>query len=411
MTRSNKVITIFVSSIAILLIVLLFVFRSKYNWMETYKSSGKEPYDTYVITQMLKNNKQKSKLHIIADASDSALEAYRGTDLNYVFIGDYYYSDSVKINSLFEFTARGNNVFISCNSVPYFLWDQLNEKCDTPLTRGIYNDSIRLGLSGNPKMTPVLLVYNDNEKKTNYNWMHFIEEGFCDADRKIKVLGQLNNNKINFVGYQYGRGQIYLHLTPIVFTNYFLVKPEIQEYASNALTYLNKGDIILDEWSKIPSYNYALDKSGSDQGPLMFILSNPSLKMGWYTTIVLLIIFLLFIGKRKQKAIPVIEKRVNTSLEYIKTIGLLYYLERSHRSASINKMKHFQLFLRNRYNIIVQQSGDEIIEKIHLVSGVNREIIRKIFEEYSFIDRTIGLSDDELISFHNHLSTFYKECK
>ena len=134
MKRSTKVITIFISIIALIIIAFLYYFRSKYSWEETYRYSVKEPYDTYVVTQVLKNNHQKSKLHIITDASDSGLATYRGTELNYIFIGDYYYSDSAKISSLFEFAARGNNVFISCNTVPYFLREQLNEECDSLLT-------------------------------------------------------------------------------------------------------------------------------------------------------------------------------------------------------------------------------------------------------------------------------------
>jgi hypothetical protein len=408
MKKNSKILSILLVVIAIGIIIYLNLIKKSYNWDESYDPGGKDPYDTYAITEMLKNNSRGSKLHIISDATDSTFSDSRGLNVNYVFIGNELWADSTRVNKILDFVGRGNTAFVSAEEIPVELVKIITDECETGFFVHTYDASCRTTLVEKFNAPLVTLKYNYDENLVDHDWLHIDSSAFCAYGDKITILGHANG-KVNYIKFPYGKGNLYIHSTPLIFTNYFLVKTDAQKYAENALTVLGDGDIFLDEWSKIPGYGDG--GHGGVNSPLQFILSQKSLRWAWYSALGFLILYMIFFGKRRQKTIPVIERIKNTSIEYTKTVGILYFLERSHRTACINKMKHFQLFLRNRYKIPLTKVSTALIEKIHLVSGVDKNIIENIFEDYEHVDKKIGITDQQLIEFHNKLSAFYKNCK
>ncbi|MBK6839709.1 MAG: hypothetical protein IPG90_16740 [Bacteroidetes bacterium] len=142
-----------------------------------------------------------------------------------------------------------------------------------------------------------------------------------------------------------------------------------------------------------------------------YILSQDSLRWAWYLVLALTILYMIFFGKRRQRIIPILEPKKNTSLEYIRTVGQLYYQERNHRVICIHKMKLFQAFLRSKYFINTYEVDDDTIEKIAVKSTVDKEVIRSIFSQYNWIDKNLDISDQMLINFHQQIEKFYKTCK
>lgn len=228
----------------------------------------------------------------------------------------------------------------------------------------------------------------------------------------VRLIGYIKTGQFNLLSVPYGNGIIYLHLTPLAFTNHTLAKEENLAYSEAVFSYLNDGPIIWDEYAK--NYRFVDSNSNNEStndNPFRYILSQESLRWAWYAIIALVLLYFIFIGKRKQRVIPVIEPTRNTSLEFVKTVGQLYYLERDHRAICMHKMKLFHLFLRHRYNINVHVYNDDYIDRLTLISGVRKEIIQRIYSAYTIIEKDITISDKEFIDFHQNITHFYKECK
>ncbi len=71
--------------------------------------------------------------------------------------------------------------------------------------------------------------------------------------------------------------------------------------------------------------------------PLRFILSEPSLRSAWRLGIVGLLLFVLFMAKRRQRIVPVKTALTNTSVAFAKTIGNLYYQEGQPKDLIVKK--------------------------------------------------------------------------
>ena len=401
----------------ILLIVGVIVWqnRSSFDWYESYEIESKEPYGAYVIGEMLKNYYPGNKFTVLKKSLQESLNNNEHHDReNYVFIGSRIRYDSTEMNALLAFVNKGSTVFISTSATSSDLLEHLfpdtcveyeyESTSDSTVSLNFYSPSLK-------SETNYRFTYVFRNRPYEYQWYYFDSVLFCAANDNAITLGSINNKYINFIKIRYGKGNFYLHTSPLAFTNYSLTKKENLEYASRVFSFLQRGNIIWDEYNKMPGDLNFNSKLSLSQSPLQYILSQASLRWAWYLTLLLVLLYMLFFGKRRQRIIPVIEPNVNTSLEYIKTISQLYFQQASHKVICIHKMKLFRSFVLNRYLIHTLKINDEVIKKISVKSQVPEEEVRTIFEKYNWIDRNMDTSDTMLIEFHQLIENFYKNCK
>src|SRR4030095_15629147 len=113
------------------------------------------------------------------------------------------------------------------------------------------------------------------------------------------VLGYQGEDKkkyANFIKVPYKEGNFFIHLQPVAFTNYHLLKDNHDEYAQKVLAYLPKGQI----------YWAVKDQDGllASGSPLRYVLSQPALRWAWYLFLGGMLIFMIFNAKRRQRIIP-----------------------------------------------------------------------------------------------------------
>ncbi len=413
----NKILIPLFAAIAI---SAVYYISTKKSWDKKYNSINKNPYDTYLIHELLFNKFNGTKNRDYTSITDSSLKEFCQAGYTYVFIGKQLYLDSVDQASMLTFVAQGNTALISSEYLPYFLYDMQFTRDTTYLdsmNQNVYIDQFPLTESSQIKIkiedTKNALVFpNVIDDKIYMSSYSYLEPNYGFNER-VEILGHFNNDKINFFSYEYGRGKFLIQTTPQTFTNYALSKEENLAYADFVFSKLDPSTgIFWDEYNK--TYHYKFNKQNTDQeeeSPLRYILSQPGLRYAWYLSLAFLILYMIFVGKRRQRPIPVLEKLQNTSLEFIKTVGKLYYTERDHRGICMHKMKLYNNFLRSRYSINANSITEELKERIAIVSGVSPENVNKIYSSYFWIEKQIDLSDDELIEFNSAINNFYKQCK
>jgi hypothetical protein len=221
--------------------------------------------------------------------------------------------------------------------------------------------------------------------------------------------GFQQGDAVNFFKIPSGKGNLYLHSTPIVFTNYFMIDPDRAEYAAIVLSHLKGKNFIWDDFSKLPfSVNH-----NEYNSPLYFILQQPSLKYAWWMILATIIIFVIFGMSRKQKVIPVIESKTNTSLEFATMISALHYQNGNHLDIAQKKMKYFLYFIRTRYGIHSSTFTQSIVPVLTSRSKVNETQVQHLFERWVVIEKFgfSGIEDYRLVDLYYAMDTFYKNCK
>lgn len=206
----------------------------------------------------------------------------------------------------------------------------------------------------------------------------------------------------------------------MAFSNFYVKEAEGLDYADKVLAYLNKGPIYWDHYSDFESaYRRTwgrrpprTTRSIQADSPLQYILSQPPLAWAWYVGLSLAVLYLLFRAKRKQRIIPILEPNTNTSMEFIATIGQLYFRQNSHRKLAIQKWRLFLGFVRDRYHLPTRELDDAFIGKLAERSGIDKETLQPIFRLARNIERSeVFLSENTLIDLHKALDGFYRNCK
>lgn len=418
--KQNRGLIIFIVGIVIAAIIaLLFLVdwdRSEdLNWNETYTKQQRiklEPYGLQLLSEMIgKTAKDVTYLN----EQDRIRRFFNGKEERgtYMFIGKNMYLTDEDIDTLLIWIEKGNEAFISSRGISNYL---MNSILDDDY---YYWD----GYGVLPARSSTVLSFNDGSE---YNYTYYDRGDTAirtwtyirtvDYGELFEQLGYIHGNfeKFpNFIGVNYGKGKIFVHSTPLVFTNYYFKTEEGFEYVDRVFSHLEMENVILDNVSDIPAslfqdINIGDIGSKPQKGPLDFILRHRSLRLAWYMVIVMVFFFLIFRVRRRQNLIPVTEKNVNTSLEFTKTVGRLYYKQKSHYKLGLMQRQLFFLSVNEKYGIQTNRPEEELTEIISRKTKLPKTDIEKIFSSFKLLDKRGTMTSDELIVIYQALQKYYQ---
>jgi hypothetical protein len=395
MSSTTKYITFGVVLAAIL---ALFVYlgqnsKKKFNWRETYDEKSKQPFGSFVMHDILKSYFPGK---LFQDLKERPAKSLPNPDsvtkpANYIFIGDGLYADTADTDKLLLFVHEGNQAFIAANAMPNYLLES---------------------------------IFKDNCEDEDRVYHSFVGEyvdsidtlrGECtEGAQNFIPLGNMNDDNVNFARINYGRGQIFLHSNPIVFTNFHLLDTLKLRYVSKVFSHLSAGAIYWDTKSRT-SRDVVRQMNGSNpqfdrESPIKYILEQPGLRWAWFIMLSLIALYLIFAAKRKQRIIPILEEKNNTSLDFIHTIGQMYFRQGEHIRLCDMMMKQFQTFVREKYHLASREMNEEFIKLLSLKSDVPQERIKRIVDYENLIYRN-SVTEDSMVEFYHLLNNFYKICK
>lgn len=339
------------------------------NWSPTYSINDKIPFGLYIFNKELRSILKPDTLNTINNTAyeyfddlydyDTLVNTYK-TSGTFIAINDFADFDDESIKELLYFSSHGNTVFLSMKSLPQMLQDSLNFNFNsdypTTATTALWFSNEKLGAE----------KYNLQEGLgTNY---------FAKIDTlTTTVLGYQGNDKaqVNFIKVPYKQGNFLLHLQPAAFTNYHLLKANHYEYAEKVLSYIPKGNVY---W-----YTKDLTDGYISQNPLRFIFSQPALKAAWYLFLLGMIVFIVFNAKRKQRIVPMIQPLENTTIEFTKTIGNLYFQEGNHHTIIDKKIIFLLDKIRREYLLDTTTLDDKFVQKLQHKTGKNPEDLKQLF--------------------------------
>ena len=401
-----------------------------YNWEETYQVKSDQPYGTSILHGFLKayydghdiTDLKRSLRHVLPNSDDGVLK-------NYIFVGESIMLDTADTDQLVNFVKQGNNALISSKTIPYDLmyfiyededcpkqyWDDYNYTQDSITKLNLTHPDLALS-----KSIDYHFFSKTSQKSHNYRWT-FIESEFICENGLIKLGYYENGNRCNFVRKKVGKGYFYLHSTPLAFTNFQLIDSLGIEYCNRVLSHLSPGEIYWDAYSlekeNIGRHRNSIQRNSPErklttENPFKYVLTQPPLRWAWYLSILLALLYLLFMAKRKQRIIPILKENKNNSLEFVYSIGSLYFSQSDHGKLCRQKMKLFKSYIRDHYHIATKDMDDAFIEKLAVKSEISKDEISKILSTYNNISESrTATSEELLIVFHRLLENFYKNCK
>lgn len=392
------------------LFLLLFILNScnKTDWKENYKEEEKSPFGAYIVYNEAKNLFENEKVVLLKDNFyDYLIKNYSDslTDFgNYICIkNDASKLPKEGVNDLLSFVYDGNSAFLALN---YFN-DNLKEKLE--ITTNNLSKDIR-SLKGLKSLKGEFFLENESYKNQTFTFDRNIRKHYFVTynENKTVVLGssKIDGEKVpNFLKIYHGKGTIYVHSNPVVFTNYYLLKDK-ETYAENVLSYLPSSTLFWDPQIKFSKY---ANKDNNNQSVFNFFLKHKSLT--WFLAVILfgVLLFMIFNARRKQRVIPIIHPLKNTTIAFTQTISSLYLKEQNHKNLIDKKIKYFLEKVRTKYFLDTNNLNKEFIQKLASKSGNKLQNTRYLVNTIITLDKKLECTQEELLTLHKMISIYFKK--
>ena len=425
--QNNKAVTILLIGLGLLALFFIIQFNDrKQSWREHYSESKKDPYTLFLTAKILKDYYPDHQFFPVKKNFLKTLHKTKYADGNYMFFGEQFFISEKGVDSLLAFIEKGNNAFIATKKLPYPLILRLfegNSFCgiqDYQREEPIVDSLVSLNL-----IHPNLKLPAGNSLKTmgkyeaeSHRWNFIPTQFVCDSG--IHATGTINDQFINFGYLPYGKGRVYFHTNPIAFTNYFMVRETGKMYLDGIMAHLADDNIYYEIAARSPIIERDSNQANNrnrrspnfgNQGPLTYILSQPSLATAWYLLMSMGFLFLIFRSKRKQRIIPIVAKNENTSLIFIQNISNLYFQQGNNKQLCLQKFIHFQDFIRTKYGLNFKKNTINFSTRLSQKSGIDQAKIQEILTIHDNINNSTFLSDNTLTKFHMAINHFYQNCK
>ncbi|WP_321438448.1 DUF4350 domain-containing protein [uncultured Bacteroides sp.] len=397
----------------ILLIIGMFVVEQnqtkEFSWKATYNKADKQPFGCFVfddiVSSSMKGNYSVSNKTFYQMDNDSLSKPKA-----ILSVTDYAFVDSLQFKSVINLLNKGYKImFVSSNFSPDLI-DSLRIDCHNSY---LSDDDIKSMTKKSPGRKP-LFVFNSATSRRIYRFYpQLCTDYFSGVDsiepklddtrddkRKHTLISRIPStvlvrNKENFAvafSKKIGKGELFMVTTPLLFTNYGILDENNAGYVFNLLSYM-KG---------MPLVRYQENSSGGDhagqESPLRYFLSQPPLRWSVYFTLFTLILFMCFTAKRRQRVIPVINPPVNTTLDFVKLIGTLYYQKKDHLGLLRKKKIYFARALKKETNIDIEAEKltMELCHRLSSKTGMEAEKIYSTLRDLEMLEYDIPIDEKDL---------------
>lgn len=377
----------------IVILGLAFLWPKKLDWGLSFSELHKKPYGAKVLHNELESlfpnaSFQTSDKPIYNTVHDSVDV---GTNAAYIFLNQSFITDSLELSKLFAFVEKGNTAFISATDFDESLLDTLHLLLDREYDYGLIKDTFDF-------------VFIDSR----FSQFSFPDNGtvsYLEPDSLFvgEWLSTIRyEDLMSQVQVPFGKGNFILNSYPLGFTNFYILNAETRNYAAHCLSYL--GDVEHIIWDE----NYKRGKPGQSRTPLIEILKIPGLRWAFWLSLSTVLLFMGFHSKRKQRIIPIEEPVRNTSVEYVETMGNLYYEQSTKFNIAVKKIEYFKTYLARTHNLNNINFSEDDVKRLSARTDMSVSEVQELFALIYRIKKDKNIDTETLKKLNSQINNFYK---
>jgi len=373
-------------------VILKLTSPKTYDWTITYSHLDKNPYGAFALSELLPSIFKEQEIHRSYLTMYEIKDSLKSED-NVLIVATGFSADKEDTDVLLKHVDGGGTVLISAQN----FWGHFADTVDVATYDYFFKggdvfgrrDTAALKFAG-LKMDTTAEYFYRRDNIHNY---------FSRFDSTRTTVVAKNDRDLPVtIRVRWGKGSFILNCTPLIFSNIYLLSRNNHEFVATTLSYLRPAPV---QWTQY--YHVGRMESST---PLRFILSNESLRWAYYITIVAILIFIVFEMKRKQRIIPVITPLTNTTLEFVGTIGNLYYQSAEHKNIAEKKIHFLMDQIRTRYWLNTSTLDESFIVTLTRKSGKHEEDVRALVKTIESIQSKDKISSAELIDFNGKIEKF-----
>ncbi|MDQ2718708.1 MAG: hypothetical protein M3Z26_02925 [Bacteroidota bacterium] len=381
---------------------------------ENYRKTDKLPFGSFVAYNGFENIFYRRTIEIATVPFDETwynIKNYSsdGVYSLYFIITRNLLLTEDEVAAFMDYIKAGNDLFIAADFIDKKLLDALY--CNMERHQEIINE-----VNGKMHETHVSMYFGKTFDASEFGYYYFpFLNSITDYDTtSTRVLGVNEMDQPDYAVLFFGRGRVYLHVAPRVFSNYFLLTKNNFHYFQNVISYLrlNPKNIYWDEYYKNNSSDTKKNRRSRNDSKefssLNVIQQNPPLLWAFWLALGAMLIYIFFNIKRKQRAIDMIKPNNNATVAFAETIGRLYFQQKNNRHIADKMITYFYEFIRNKYFIDSRSVSEAFINSLFGKSGVSKKDTDELFALIKNIQEQKDISDEKLLELNFKIENFTK---
>jgi hypothetical protein len=400
----------FIAFILLLIIGMFLVeqsFTKEFTWNATFSKSDKQPFGCFVFDDVLSSSWKGN--YSVSDKTFYQMD----NDLlsrprSILVVSDYAFMDSVQLKSVISLLRKGNKIMFVSSTFSPLLVDTLRIVAHNSF---ISDADMKLMIHQKPQLKSLLLCDSTLSHKIYKFNAQLCEDYFSGVDsyepklekksedkRKPTWISKLPStvlarNKEKFpvaFSKKIGKGELFMVSTPLIFTNYGMLDKKNAGYIFSLLSPMKGLPLV--------RYESNVTNNGEKESPLRYFLSQPPLRWSIYFALFTLVLFMCFTAKRRQRVIPVINPPVNTTLDFVKLIGTLFYQKKDHLGLLRKKRIYFAQILKRETSIDIDEEAltMELCQRLSNKTGIEAEKIYRTLRDLELLEYDMPIDEKTL---------------
>lgn len=368
---------------------------------ETFSKKDKNPFGGYVFYDQVDLLFNHNVVHIEKENFETVWQNMSDTSSLYISISKNLFLTKADEKAMLSYVESGNTLFLSSQHIDSTLLDSLGCKvvAASPFTETLENirpTSVRMDT----------IVYS---KPGPYNYFYLpLNSYFKSYDTSItNVLGKNDAGNANFIEIYYGKGKFYLQCEPRAMSNYFLLQQKNYQYLQNIFVFINTvpQHVYWDDYYN--KRNYKPNGKNAKSG-IGLLLQYPQMAWAFWLLLLLLALYILFGGKRRQRIVDTIPPNTNTTVAFTETVGHLYLQKKDNKNIADKMIMYFQEHIRKQYFLNTSHVNDIFITTLSRKSNTPQADTEALFALILEVQQSAQISDVQLLSLNQHIENFYK---
>ncbi len=308
------------------------------------------------------------------------------------------------VDAILNFVYNGNSAFFSTSNFDSLLLNRIFCAVDSASLFTGYKP-------GEYEQTSVRLMKDINLDKDSSGYFYRPFRSYFSVmnDRYSRVIGYNALAEPNCIVFFWGKGKLFLHTDPRAFSNYFLLSQDNYMYMQGLMSVMGNDPQHVfwdDYYNKINNR-----KTPGTSSSLSEIFKYPPLQTAFWLLLSMLLLYILFGGKRRQRIIREIKPNENSSVAFTETIARLYLQKHDNKNIADKMITYFYEFIRNNYFLNANGGNKDFITSLSKKSGVSEDKTIVLFNAISHANQNSTIDDYQLLSLNGQIQQFYKKRK
>ncbi len=366
---------------------------------ESYSYSDTRPFGTSVAYDIVKHAYPSNNVMLSKKEIGDNYNWTSDTASLYFNISRNFFANDRDAEALLEFVYKGNTAFIASSNIDSALLNKLYCKLAMP------NDYFMQAYdSTSTKYVDAVNQYEENYSYFYYPFVNYFTEVNGSYAR---IVGYNGGGNINMFVFMWGKGRFYFHCEPRAFSNYFLLTKNNYLYMQQLIQMLpdTAQNLYWDTYYGRKNYSSNAESSGSTWSVLF---KYPPLKYAFLICLALLLFFIFFNSKRKQRIVPIIKPTENTSIAFAEAIAGLYLSKKDNKVVAEKMITYFNEHVRTKYFLNMHINDSSYADILSRKSGVAIDTTKQLTDAIVNINASEKVSDEKLLLLNGLIEKFFK---